>query len=55
MKQKVKKKKNKLLDFVKLVYYKKVLDFRNIEYRFVFIIPQILGQQCHADDLETQV
>ena len=40
MKQKVekKKKKNKVLDFVKLEYYKEVLDFRNIKYH-VFLIP----------------
>ena len=53
MKQKVgkkKEKKNKVLDFVKLEYYKEVLDFRNIEYHIVFIIPQIRGQQCHASD-----
>ena len=44
-----KEKKNKVLDFVKLEYYKEVLDFRNIEYH-VFLIPQIPGQQCHSGD-----
>ena len=49
MKQKVeKKKKNKVLDFGKLEYYKEVLDFRNIEYYITFFITQIPGQQCHA-------
>ena len=44
-KQKVgkKKKKNKVLDFVKLEYYKEVLDFRNIKYRITFLIAQISG------------
>ena len=42
MKQKVeKKKKIKVLDFVKLEYYKEVLNFHNIEYHIVFLIPQI--------------
>ena len=45
-----KKKKNKILDFVKLEYYKKVLDFHNIEYHIAFLITQIPGQQCHASD-----
>ena len=47
-KQKVKKKKKKTkvldfvkLDFVKLEYYKEVLDFRNIEYCITFLITQI--------------
>ena len=31
-----KKKKNKVLDFVKLEYYKKVLDFNNIKYHIAF-------------------
>ena len=39
MKQKVEKKK--VLDFVKLEYYKEVLNFHNIEYHIVFLIPQI--------------
>ena len=43
-----KKKKTKVLDFVKLEYYKEVLDFRNIEYRITFLITQILVQQCYA-------
>ena len=51
MKQKVeKKKKNEVLDFIKLKYYKEVLDFCNIEYHIVFLIPQIPGQQCDADN-----
>ena len=54
------KKKNKVLDFVKLEYYKEVLDFHNIEYHITFLITQISGgqqchtisggQQCHTDD-----
>ena len=54
------KKKNKVLDFVKLEYYKEVLDFHNIEYHITFLIIQISGgqqchtisggQQCHTDD-----
>ena len=53
MKQKVEKKKikkNKVLDFVKLEYYKKVLDFHNIKYRITFLITQIPGQQCYTDN-----
>ena len=49
-KKKEKKKKNKILDFVKLEYYKKVLDFHNIEYHIAFLIAQIPGKQCHASD-----
>ena len=45
-----KKKKNKVLNFVKLDYYKEVLDYHNIEYYIAFLITQILGQQCHASD-----
>lgn len=48
MKQKVekeikkeKKKKNKVPDFVKLEYYKEVLDFCNIKYHITFLITQI--------------
>ena len=48
MKQKVEKKK--VLDFVKLEYYKEVLDFRNIDYHITFLFSQIPGQQCHAGD-----
>ena len=36
---KSRKKENKVLNFVKLEYYKEVLDFRNIEYHIVFLIP----------------
>ena len=49
-KTKSRKKKNKVLDFVKLKYYKEVLDFRNIEYHITFLITQIPGQQCHTCD-----
>ena len=42
------KKKNKILDFAKLEYYKEVLDFHNIEYQITFLIAQISVQQCHA-------
>ena len=34
---------------MKLEYYKEVLDFSNIEYHIIFLIAQILGQQCHMD------
>ena len=47
----VRKKKKKVLDFVKLNYYKEVLDFRNIENHIVFLIPRIPSQQCHIGDL----
>ena len=30
--------KKKVLDFVKLEYYKEVLDFRNIKYHIIFLI-----------------
>ena len=42
------KKKNKVLDFAKLKYYKEVLNFHNIEYQITFLIAQISVQQCHA-------
>ena len=33
-----------------------LLDFSNIEYHIIFLITQILGQQCHTgDSLRTQV
>ena len=38
-----KKKKNKVLDFSQIEYYKEVLDFHNIEYHITFLIIQILG------------
>jgi len=44
------KKKKKLLDCIKLEYYKEVLDFSIIEYHIIFLITQILGQQCYASD-----
>ena len=51
-----KKKKKRVLDCMKLKYYKEVLDFSNIEYHIIFLITQILDQQCHASDsLGTQV
>jgi len=43
-KSRKKEKKNKVLDFVKLEYYKEVLNFHNIEYHIAFLITQILGQ-----------
>ena len=53
---KKKKKKKRVLDCMKLEYCKEVLNFSNIEYRIIFLITQILGQQCHAgDSLATQV
>ena len=45
-----KEKKKKILDCMKLEYQKEVLDFSNIEYRIIFLIKQILGQQCHVGD-----
>ena len=51
-----KKEKKKVLDFMKLEYYKEVLNFSNIEYHVIFLITQIPGQHCQAgDSLETQV
>ena len=53
---KKRKKKKKVLDCMKLEYCKEVLNFSNIEYRIIFLITHILGQQCHAgDSLATQV
>ena len=43
-KTKSRKKKNKVLDFVKLEYYKEVLDFCNMEYHFTFLLTQIPDQ-----------
>ena len=50
-KGKKKKKKNKVLDFVKLEYYKEVLDFHNIEYHITFLITKFSSKQCHTGDL----
>ena len=56
MKQKLEKekkkeeKKNKVLKFLKIEYYKKVLDFRNIENHITFLITQIPCQLCHVGD-----
>ena len=49
-KTKSRKKKNKVLDFVKLEYYKEVLDFCNMEYHITFLLTQIPDQQCHAGE-----
>ena len=38
-KSRKKKKKKNVLDFVKLEYYKEVLDFCNIKYHIVFFNP----------------
>ena len=48
--EKGKKRKNKVLDCMKLEYYKEVLNFSNIKYHIIFLTIQILGQQCYADD-----
>ena len=42
--RKMKKKKNKVLDFSENEYHNEVLDFRNIEYYITFLTTQILGQ-----------
>ena len=48
--------KRKVLDFMKLEYYKEVLHYSNIEYDIIFLITQIPGQQCHVgDSLGTRV
>ena len=49
--KKKKKKKNKVLDCMKLEYYKEILDFSNIEYHIIFLITKISDQQCHAGNL----
>ena len=48
--KKEKEKKKKVLNYMKLEYYKEVLDFSNIEYHIIFLITQISSQQCHASD-----
>ena len=35
--------KTRVLDYMKLEYYKEVLDFSNIEYHIIFLIKQIPG------------
>ena len=50
MREKKKKKKNKVLDFSKIEYCKEVLDFHNIEYHITFVTAQIPGQKCHVGD-----
>ena len=48
--------KKRVLDYMKLEYYKEVLDFINIEYHIIFLITKISGQQCHAgNSLGTRV
>ena len=55
-KKREKKRKNKVLDCMKLEYYKEVLNFGNIKYHIIFLTIQIPGQQCHAgDSLGTRV
>ena len=49
--KRLKKKKNKVLDCMKLEYYKEILDFSNIEYHIIFLITKISDQQCHAGNL----
>ena len=39
-----KKKKIKVLNCLRLEYYKELLDFNNIEYHIIFFITQIPGQ-----------
>ena len=54
--EKGKKRKNKVLDCMKLEYYKEVLNFSNIKYYIIFLTIQIPGQQYHAgDSLGTRV
>ena len=54
--RKRKEKKNMVLDFIKLKYYKEVLNFNNIEYHITFLFTQIPDQQCHtSDSLGTRV
>ena len=43
-KRKEKKNKNKVLNCMKLEYYKKVHDFSNIKYHIIFLITQIPSQ-----------
>ena len=45
-----KTKKNKVVNFVKLDYTKKVFDFHNIEYHITFLITKIAGQQCQTGE-----
>ena len=44
-KKREKKRKNKVLDCMKLEYYKEVLNFSNIKYHIIFLTIQIPGQQ----------
>ena len=41
--EKGKKRKNKVLDCMKLEYYKEVLNFSNIKYHIIFLTIQIPG------------
>ena len=47
--------KQKVFDFAKLEYLKKVLDFYNIEYHIAFLIDQIQDAGTLKTHLETQV
>ena len=49
--KKEKEKKKKVLNYMKLEYYKEILDFSNIEYHIIFLITKISDQQCHAGNL----
>ena len=42
--KKIKRKKPIYLTFLKLEYYKEILDFHNIDYHISFLITQISGQ-----------
>ena len=44
------KKNGRVLNCMKLEYYKEVLNFGNIKYHIIFLIIQISGQQCHVGD-----
>ena len=43
--KKKKKKKKQRTRLSKVEYYKKLIDFSNIEFHIIFLITQILGQQ----------
>ena len=47
--------RQKVFDFAKLEYLKKVLDFYNIEYHIAFLIDQIRGAGTLTAHLETRV
>ena len=55
-KMKKEKEKRRLLNCIKLKYYKEVLDFNIIEYHIIFLITQLPDQRCHTgDSLRTKV